>query len=72
MTTKEGSTKIVNLNNPRSMVLVVGRGNINSYNENTLFLQKSSSLLPGIDQTKQVFRNDDQGRLYQNCKLHDV
>ena len=35
------------------------------------FLKKSSSLLPGIDQTNQVCSNDDQGRVYQNCKFHD-
>ena len=36
-----------------------------------VFLKKSSSLLPGIDQTNQVCSNDDQGRVYQNCKFHD-
>ena len=35
-----------------------------------VILEKSSSLLPGIDQTKQVCSNDDQGRMYQNCKIH--
>ena len=29
-----------------------------------------SSLLPGIDQTNQICRNDDQGSVYQNCKLN--
>ena len=41
-----------------------------SYSENALFLWKSSPLLPGIDQTKQVCSNNDQGRVYQNCKFH--
>ena len=42
-----------------------------SHSENALFLLKSSSLLPGIDQTNQVCYNDDQGSVYQNCKFHD-
>ena len=25
----------------------------------------------GLDQTNYVYRNDDQGRVYQNCKCHD-
>ena len=33
--------------------------------------KRPSSLLPGIDQTNQVCSNDDQGRVYQNCKFHD-
>ena len=28
------------------------------------------STLPGIDQTNLVCINDDQGRVYQNCKFH--
>ena len=36
-----------------------------------IFLWKSSSLLPDIDQTNQVCSNDDQGIVYQNCKFHD-
>ena len=28
-------------------------------------------ILPGIDQTNYVYSNDDQGRVYQNCKFHD-
>ena len=35
-----------------------------SYSENALFLLKSSSLLPGIDQTNYVYSIDDQGRVY--------
>ena len=33
------------------------------------FLKKSSSLLPGVDQTNQVCSNDDQGRVYQNVNF---
>ena len=25
----------------------------------------------GIDQTNQIYSNDDQGRVYLNCKFHD-
>ena len=35
------------------------------------FLKNLLLLLPGIDQTNQVCSNDDQGRVYQNCKFHD-
>ena len=43
-----------------------------SYSENALFLLKSSSLLPGIDQTNYVYSIiEDQGRVYLNCKFHD-
>ena len=35
------------------------------------FYKKYSSLLPGIDQINQVCSNDDQERVYQNCKFHD-
>ena len=33
---------------------------------------KSSSLLPGIDQTNQVCSNDDQERVYQNPTFYDL
>ena len=66
MMTKKGSTKIVNFMTPNVGVLVLGRGDIS---ENALFLKKSSSLLPGIDQTNYVYSIDDQGRVYQNCKF---
>ena len=38
-----------------------------------LFLEKSSSLLSGIDQTNQVkvYGSGDQGRIYQSCKFRD-
>ena len=39
-----------------------------SYSENALFLLKFS-LHSGIDQTNWEYRNDDQGRVYQNCKI---
>ena len=35
------------------------------------FFKKSSYLLGGMVQTNYVYSNDDQGRVYQNCKFHD-
>ena len=71
MMIKEGSTKIVHFFIPRAGVLVPGCGCI-SYitSKNALFLYKSSSLLPDVDQTNyvHVYSNDNQGRVYQNCK----
>ena len=37
---------------------------------NALFLQKYS-IFPEIDETIKVYENDDQGRIYRNCQLHD-
>ena len=33
---------------------------------------KSLFLLPGIYQTNYVHSNNDQGKVYQNCKCHDL
>ena len=73
MMTKEGSTKIVNFITP-GQGFFAGAWPHKSYSENALFLWKSSSLLPGIDQTNSVlYSSDDQGSLYmyQNCKFHE-
>ena len=40
-----------------------------AYSENALFLQQSSFLLPGIDQTNCVYSIDNQGKVYQNYIL---
>ena len=61
--TKKGSTKNLNMMSPGAGVLVLGRCHISHV------VKMHSSLLPGIDQTNYVYRNDDQGRVYQNCKL---
>ena len=66
MMTKVGSTKIVNFMTPGAGVLVLGRGHISHIVKMHYFFK-----LPGIDQTNQVYSNDDQGRVYQNCKFHD-
>ena len=72
MMTKEGSAKIVNFMTPRAGDRSCARvWPYKSYSENALFLEKSSSLFPGKDQTNQVCSSDDQGRVYQNCKFHD-
>ena len=67
MMTKEGSTKIVNFMTPGAGVLVLGCGHISQRVKMNYFFK---NLLPGIDQTNQVCSNDDQGRVYQNCKFH--
>ena len=51
MMTEEGSTKIINFITPGVGVLVLRCGQKKLYSENTFFLLKSSSLLPGADQT---------------------
>ena len=63
MMTKEGSTKIINFMTP-----VRASCARSPYCENALFLLESS-LHTGIDQTNWVY-SDDQGRVYQNCKLN--
>ena len=55
---------------PGAGVLMLGRGHM-SYSENVFILYKSSSLLPGICQTNGVYSNDNQGKVYQNCNIHD-
>ena len=64
MMTMEGSTEIVNFMTPRAGVLVQGRSQISYIVKMHYFLLKSSSLLLGID------INDDQGRVFQNCKFN--
>ena len=61
--TKKGSTKNLNMMSPGAGVLVLGRCHISHV------VKMHSSLLPGIDHTNYVYRYDDQGRVYQNCKL---
>ena len=51
VTTKEGSTKIVNFMTPGTGVLVLGCGRITRIVKMHYFIKKSSFLLPGIDQT---------------------
>ena len=52
MITKEGSTKIVNFMTPGAGVLVLGHGHISNIVKIHYFFKKSSTLLPGIYQTK--------------------
>ena len=68
---KVGSTKTVNFMTPWAEVIVLGRGHISCIVKMHSFFNKPSTLIPGIDQTKQVCGNDEQGRVYQNCKFHD-
>ena len=69
---KVGSTKTVNFMTPAGAeVIVLRRGHISCIVKMHYFFNKPSSSLPGIDQTKQVCGNDEQGRVYKNCKLND-
>ena len=61
MMTKEGSTKIVKFMTPGVGVSYARAWPYKSYSKLHYFFKKSS-LFPGIDQTNQVCRNDDQGR----------
>ena len=61
MMTKEGL--IVNFMTPGAGVLARLVRPYKSYGEFTLFLLKSSYLLPGLDQTSYIFSNIDQGRV---------
>ena len=60
MMTKEGPSKTVNFMTPGAGVQMLGRGHI-SHIVKCIISLKSSSLLPGIDQTNQVCSNDDHG-----------
>ena len=70
MMTKEGSTKTVNSITPGTGVLVLGCDHI-SHIVKKHFLFKTL-LLYSQAQTNQVCSNDDQGRVYKNCKFHDL
>ena len=59
------------LHDPRGRGSCARAWSYRTNSETALYLQTSSSLLPGIDQTNQVCSNDDQGRVYQNYKFHD-
>ena len=71
MMTKEGCTKIVN------SMTHWGRGSSDrawpykSYSKSALFLYKIFfSTLQGSDKKTYVYSNDDQGKVYKNCKFH--
>ena len=71
MMTKEGSTKIVNFMTPGTGILLLGHGHISHILKMHYFFKNPFALLPGFDQTNYVYSNDDQGKVYQNCKFHD-
>ena len=50
-------------------VFVLGHGHISYTLKRHYFF--SSSLLPGMDQTNEVYNTDSQGRVNYNCKFHD-
>ena len=61
MMAKEGTTPIVNFMTPGAGVLGLRCGYVNHIVKCISPFQKSSSLLPGIDQTNEVYSNNDQG-----------
>ena len=69
MMTKKGSPN-VNFMILEVGVLMLRHGHI-SHKVKCIISLISSSQFPGIDQSNQVCSNDDQGRVYQNCKFHD-
>ena len=66
MMSQEGSTKNCKFHDSQSMDSCARTWSNESYSENALFLQESSSLHSGIDQTNGELRNYDQGRDYLN------
>ena len=71
MMIKEGSTKIVTFMTPLAGVLMLGCGVISHIVKMHYFFKKISSLLPCMDKKNKIYSNDDQGRVFQNCKFHD-
>ena len=71
MMTTEGCIKIVNFMIPRIWVLLQGCIH-QSHALKMHFFFKSLFLLPGIYKTNYVHSNNDQGKVYQNCKCHDL
>ena len=72
MMTKVGSTKIVNFMTLGAVVHVLGRGHIshivklhNFFNNLLLYTPRHRS-----NKLSVCYSNDDQGRVYQNCKFH--
>ena len=63
--TKEGSTKIVNFMTPGGRGLCTRAWPYKSWSENLI----STAKYTNVDQTNWVWSNDNQGRVYQNCKL---
>ena len=73
MMTKEGSNKIVNFITPRAGVFVLGCGQISHIVKMHYFFKNILYSHAFIRQTEyQVYTsNDDQGRIYKNCKFLD-
>ena len=65
----ERSTNIVNFMTPRAGILVLGHGQTSHIVNMNYFL--SYSLHAGLYQTNSEYSNDDQKRVYPNCKFHD-
>ena len=70
MVTKKGSTKSVNFITQGTKVLVVGHDHL-SFIKMLHFFKKSSLSLLRIDQVNWVDRDEELGRVNQNCKFFD-
>ena len=72
MMTKEGSPKIVNFMTPGAGVLVIGRGHISHIVKLHYFFNNLLLYTPRHRSNKLsvYYSNDDQGRVYKNCKFH--
>ena len=68
--TKKRSTKSVNFITQGTKVLVVGHDHL-SFIKMLHFFKKSSRSLLRIDQVNWVDRDEELGRVYQNCKFYD-
>ena len=64
-------TKIVNFMTSEAGVLVLGCDHISHIYSECIISLKIVFPIPGINQTNLVCNNDDQERVYQNCKFYD-
>ena len=73
MMSKEGSTKILTLMTPRTVIFVLGLGNTIHVVQNALFLCICCLFYPWalIKQTKITVMMSQELRFYQCCKFHD-
>ena len=72
MMTKERSNKVVNFMTPGAGDLVLGRGHISHIVKFDYFFNNLLLYTPRHRSSKLsvYYSNDEQGRVYQNCKFH--
>lgn len=61
----------MNFNHPKDRTSCPRAWPCKSYNENAPFLEKSSFLLIGMDQTGEIQSDDDHERFYLSYKFQD-